>query len=227
MSFKSWGVKSWLDQFVIGKEPKNKKENTGYVYYLGNGDKNKFVSLAEEHALNWQLADLKKNERELVIFTGVKGPVWIVRPRKKAEGAQHQGLLEESDYAFSRDLFGALIGHFRAHALKQVRIEFAGTEFEQEMGALVGLEISTYSFRQVYDGKALELPTVSLMKNIGDFEKSTLLQAKARAQAVNVARHLVNLPPNDLNPKTFVEFVKGLALPATMKMTVHMMCRTC
>lgn len=212
--------KSWVEQFVVGKEPKSKTASTGYVYYLGTADKNKFLSLAEEHALNWQLADLKKNEREMVFFVGVKGPVWIIRPRKKSDSAQHQGLLEESDYAFSRDLFGGLWGHFRAHSLEQVRLEYVGTEFEQELGSLVGLEMAAYSFRAVFEDKPQTMPTVYLQKTLGDFDKSTLLQAKARAVAVNVARHLVNLPPNEINPKSFVDFAKKMQLPTTMKMSV-------
>lgn len=212
--------KSWLDSFVVGKEPKSKNAVTGYVYYLGMEDKNKFLSLAEEHSLNWQLADLKKNEREMVFFVGVKGPVWIIRPRKKSEAPQHQGLLEESDYAFSRDLFGGLMGHFKAHALQQVRLEYIGTEFEQELGSLVGLEVASYNFRTVYEEKPQEWPVVCIQKSLGEFDKSTLVQAQARAKAVNLARHLVNLPPNDLNPKTFVDIAKKMQLPASMKISV-------
>jgi leucyl aminopeptidase len=220
--------KSWLDSFVVGKEPKSNSKSQspsiGYVYYLGTNDsasdKTKFISLAEEHALNWQLADLKKNERDMVFFVGVKGPVWIIRPHRKPESAPHQGLLEESDYAFSRDLFGGLLGHFRAHALEQIRLEYLGTDFEQELGSLVGLEMTSYSFRQVYEEKLQEWPEVFVLKSHGEFDKSTLHQAQARGMAVNVARHLVNLPPNDLNPKSFVDFTRKLGLPPAMKIAV-------
>lgn len=212
--------KSWLDQFSIGNEPKSKSALTGYVYYLGTADKNKFLSLAEEHALNWQLADLTKNEREMVFFVGVKGPVWIIRPRKKSESPQHQGLLEESDYAFSRDLFGGLSGHFNAHGLKQVRLEYIGTEFDQELGSLVGLELGSYNFRATFEEKPLERPTVYVQKSLGDFDKDTLIQARARAKSVNLARHLVNLPPNEVNPKSFVSLAKKLPLPASLKVSV-------
>ena len=232
-------MQSFLDKAVIGAEPasnrataakgakaaggkdsKSKSETTGYVYFLGKDDKNKFMALADEHALNWQSTDLKKNDREMVVFTGVKGPVWILRPRKKIESPQHQGMLEESDYASARDLFGTLFGHFRAHALKQLRLEFLSTEFEQELGALTGLEIAAYNFRQVHEKKLADLPQLYILKSQGEFEKSTLNDAMARAKAVNVARHLVNLPPNILNPDTFIEYTKKLSFPASMKMNV-------
>lgn len=211
---------SWLAKAVLGKDPKGKKENTGYVYFLGSESKGRFSALAEEHALNWQLADLKKNERELVLFTGVKGPVWIVRSKKKNDVSQHQGLLEESKYAFSRDLFGSFVSHFKAHALKQVRIQFIDTDFDQELGALTGLEISSYNFRQVFEGKSAEWPELYLSKLGEDLDTSIVPQAQARAQAVNLARHLVNLPPNVMNPETFVEAARGLGFPATMKIAV-------
>lgn len=219
MKFSLWGP-SFLDKFNLGKEPKNKKETVGYVYFLGGGDKNKFHSLAEEHALSWQMDDLKRNERELVLFSGVKGPVWILRPGKKSETTSHQGLLDESDYASSRDIFGSLFGHFKVHTIKQLRIEFIGTEFDQELGALTGMEIAAYNFKQIYEGRPVELPEVYLIKSLGELEQSTLNQAKARAKSVNIARHLVNLPPNDLNPKTFVEFAKKMAFPQAMKIIV-------
>jgi leucyl aminopeptidase len=207
-------------EFILGKEPKNKKETTGYVYFLGTNDKNKFQSLAEEHALNWQINDLKKNEREMVLFTGVKGPVWVLRPRKKPETPQHQGRLEESEYAYARDLFGGMISHFKAHGVKQARIEFIKTEFDQELGALTGLEMSTYNFRQVYEERAATLPEIYLLKDGDGIEKSTVHQAQSRARAVNMARHLVNLPPNEINPKTFVDFAKEIDFPTTMKISV-------
>lgn len=213
-------IKSWLDQFVVGKEPKSKGALTGYVYYLGTADKNKFLSLAEEHSLNWQLAELRKNEREMVFFVGVKGPVWILRPRSKAANPQHGGLLEESEYAYSRDMVGALVSHFKAHGLQQLRLEFSGTDFVQELGALVGLEMGAYQFRSVYEEKPSPWPQVYLQKSLGDFDKDTLLQARARARAVNLARHLVNLPPKDLNPKTFVEAARKLQFPASVKIAV-------
>jgi leucyl aminopeptidase len=207
-------------EFILGKEPKNKKETTGYVYFLGTNDKNKFLALAEEHALNWQVGDLKKNERDMVVFTGVKGPVWILRPRKKPESPQHQGRLEESDYAYSRDLFGSMISHFKAHALKQVRIEFIKSEFDQELGALTGLEMAVYNFRQVSEERESTQPEMYLLKDGDGIDPSTVHQAQSRARAVNMARHLVNLPPNEINPKTFVEFAQSVDFPTVMKVSV-------
>lgn len=214
-------LKSWVESFQFGKEL-NKKNPTGYVYFLGVNDANKYASLISEHGLNWQTDALVKSEKEQIHFVGNRGPVWIIRPRTQEARAQHGGLLEESDYTQARDLFGSMVAHFRVHQLQSVNIEFHGTEHRQELGALTGLEMASYQFRNIFENKeSAELPSVGLKKSLGTFDKKVLVQARLRAKAVNLARHLVNLPPSDLNPKTFADLAsKGLALPRTMKVAV-------
>lgn len=212
---------SWIETFDVGKELKVKSELTGFVYFLGVDDSNKFTSLVEHHALEWQFDSLKKSDREFLYFVGQKGPVWILRSRTKAS-VGHDGLIDEASYTWARDQFGSLVSYFKAHYLKAVQIEFHGTEEVQDLGALVGLDVAVYNFRQFVDGKQLlDLPRVGLKKSLGGLDKSLIREAILRAKAVNVARHLVNLPPNDLNPKTFAEFAtKKLSFPATVKASV-------
>ncbi|MGZ3774830.1 MAG: M17 family metallopeptidase [Pseudobdellovibrionaceae bacterium] len=212
---------SWLETFSLNKELKIKNEMTGFVYFLGVDDANKYAALVLQHALSWQSSSLKESEREFMYFIGQEGPVWILRPRLKTT-AGHGGLLDEAAYTWARDQFGSLVSHFKAHHLKSVQIEFHGTKDSQDLGALVGLDIASYNFRQFIEGKQLhELPRVSLKKSLGSLEKAVLNDAIVRARAVNLARHLVNLPPNDLNPKTFAEMAaKKLSFPSTLKVSV-------
>ncbi len=214
-------LRSWIDTFLVSKESK-KQGLTGYVYFLGEEDLERFTALIAEHALFWQEAALRKNEREIVYLTGQKGPVWILRAKRHLGTGSHEGLLEESDYGWSRDQFGTLVAHFKVHQLQKVLIEFQGTDEEQELGALTGLEIGSYQFRAVVEDKQLrDLPEVSLKKDKGNFAKNLFQAARIRGQAVNLARHLVNLPPNELNPKTFANLaLKGLGLPKSLKVSV-------
>lgn len=210
---------SWLDRFHFGGESK-KKALTGFVYFLGRDDKNKFSSLLKEHALSWQVEGLQKSDREQVYFSGQRGPVWILRAKSALPGAAHGGLLQESAYTWSRDQFGALVAHFRVHQLKLVNIEFHGTERVQELGALTGLEIAAYNYRAFIDGKSLaELPEVYFRKSLGVFDKKIIAEARARGRAVNTARHLVNMPPNELNPKSFAEIAQS-SLPKNLQVSV-------
>ncbi len=213
-------IKSWVETFDFGKDLKMKNEMVGFVYFLGVDDANRFNSLIKDHALSWQADSLKKNDREFVYFVGERGPVWILKPRlKKSFG--HDGLIDEASYTWARDQFGSLTAQFKAHQLKGVEIEFHGTEEIQELGALSGLDISSYSFRQFVDGQQLkDLPKVSLKKTLGGLEKSVIRAAVLRARSVNLARHLVSLPPNDLNPESFANLAtKALSFPQT-KVTV-------
>lgn len=212
---------SWIETFSLGKELKVKNEMTGFVYFMGIDDANKYASLVTQHALTWQSSSLKQSEREFVYFVGHEGPVWILRPRVKTS-AGHGGMIDEAAYAWARDQFGSLVNHFKAHHLKAVQMEFHGTETVQDLGALVGLDVASYSYRQFIEGKQLsDLPHVSLKKSLGGLEKSLVKDAAIRARAVNLARHLVNLPPNDLNPQSFAELAtKKLSFPATLKVSV-------
>lgn len=212
---------SWLETFELGKEVKVKNELTGFVYFLGADNAPQLTSLIEQHALNWQAESLKKSEREFVYFVGHQGPVWILRPRSK-NSVGHQGLIDEAGYSWARDQFGSLVGQLKAHQVKTVQMEFHGTDDQQNLGALVGLEMASYNFRQLVDGKQLaDLPRVFVKKSSGSFEKSAIKEAVARGRAINFARHLVNMPPNDLNPHTFAELVtKGYLFPKTLKVSV-------
>lgn len=212
---------SWIETFSLNKELKIKNDMTGFVYFLGVDDLNKYSSVIAQHALKWQSQALVQSEREFVYFVGQEGPVWILRPRKK-NTAGHQGLIDEASYTWARDQVGSLISHFKAHHLKSVQFEFNGTDEAQEMGAFIGLDIGSYNFRQFQDGKQLnELPQVSIKKSLGSLDKNIIKEAAIRARAVNLARHLVNLPPNQLNPKTFADMAaKRLAFPATLKVAV-------
>lgn len=214
-------IQSWVDTFSFGKELKVKNELTGFVYFLGVDDQSQLGALIEEHSLAWQVEALKKSEREFIYFVGQEGPVWILRPRQKGT-VGHGGLIDEAEYTWARDQFGALVAQVKAHAVKVLNIEFRGTDEVQDLGALVGLDMATYNYRQFVDDKQLlDLPKVSLKKTLGTLDSDLIVEAIDRARAVNTARHLVNMPPNDLNPATFAELVsKKLNLPATAKVTV-------
>jgi len=102
-----------------------------------------------------------------------------------------------------------------------VQIEFNGTKESQILGALVGFEIGSYHFRQFVDGVSLsDLPKVAMTKSMGPWDKALIREAVLRARAVNLARHLVNMPPNDLNPRSFAEISKNWKWPATLKVSI-------
>lgn len=213
-------MQSWIETFEFGKELREKNVLKGFVYFLGSSALGQFKALIDQHALAWQATSLKQSERDFVYFVGLRGPVWILRPRSK-NSSGHQGLLDESAFAWARDQFGSLVSQFKAHQLKAVHVELIESQESQDLGALAGLEIASYNFRQFVDHKQLvDLPKVSFLKGTKGVSKSIIKEAKIRGKAVNLARHLVNLPPNELNPRTYAELLKKFTFPNSLKVSI-------
>ncbi|MGZ5280546.1 MAG: hypothetical protein ACXWC9_11410, partial [Pseudobdellovibrionaceae bacterium] len=182
---------------------------TGFLYVLGVEDRNKISQLIDELAPRFQKAQLKKNTREFVQFLSERGPIWILSPRVRKGPFSHQGRLEESNYSWMRDQVGSLVGFFKAYQLENVEIELQATTEEQERGLFVALEMAAYQYRNTIEGLGLaDFPKISFQKFGEAFSKEILSEAQALGSAVNMARHLVNTPPNFLNPETMADFVK-------------------
>lgn len=105
-----------------------------------------------------------------------------------------------------RDAMGALIS-----TLERLEVDSADLDLrvndEELAAAITGLEIAHYRYKRVRKGEA---PKVRLiLKHDGQTLSGKNLEAQTYAgQAVNLARHLVNLPPADLNPVSYAAFVK-------------------
>ncbi len=117
------------------------------------------------------------------------------------------GFLAGSHYGLARDLLGAAI---RKHARKDHaswEFHFEGLSEDSLVGALVGLEMSHYAYRA---GSTPFPKQVSLLSSGRALPQATIEKASRLGQSVNLARHLVNLPPNDLNPPSYAESLKKL-----------------
>lgn len=202
---REFAISSWVETFKVESEVETSDKVQGFIYYLGSNDTETAAEIISETALSWQISGLLKNigKKEVTFYVGETGPVWIISG-KTAVDFGHEGLLDESLYTFARDTFGGLLNPIKAQNLDILNIHFIGTSDLQELGALVGMDLSVYNFKQFMDDKHLEsLPEVILFKEDGDLSEELIAEAMVNAQAVNVARHLVDLPPNLLNPKSF------------------------
>lgn len=223
LNVKIWNVETWIDSFSFQNHSKKstpkqvKKENThkGYVYFLGVPDKNKYQQIIDFHGLDWQKSGLGASEKDLSYFTGKKGPVWILR---------YNSTIKEPSYSWCRDQVGSLVSHFKIHHLQTVDFEFHSTSDEQELASLIGLDLAAYQFKHAFDAKQKvysDLPHLVFLKTLGSIDKKVIAEAKARSRALNLTRHLVNLPPNELNPSTFVNWVKqNVKNTSTMKVDI-------
>lgn len=189
------------------------KENCGFVFVFGRENKARVQTLIHQFAPAWQKIQLKKLNREVFQFVGNRGPVWIISPKERKGPVSHGGRLEESSYSWMRDQAGSLFGFFKPYGLENVKVEFHALDEKQQRGFFVGLELAAYSYKGMLDGILLkDIPQI-VIKNDGKKEAGELTIALAKkasvlGASVNLARHLVNTPPNFLNPKTLSEFVE-------------------
>jgi leucyl aminopeptidase len=106
-----------------------------------------------------------------------------------------------------RDAMGAVVANLEKLEVKMATVNFDLPASLME-AAVLGLELALYRYRRVLKGEA---PKFKLVLK----QKGRVLTAKAVAGpmnlgfAVNVARHLTNLPPNILNPVSYAEFAAG------------------
>lgn len=207
---------NWLKTFKLNHSQQSKvhsqdKLMKGLVVYYGHRHSTHFKQIIEDHGLPWQQKDISESQKEVIYFVGQKGPVWIIHPQKKSLG-NHYGLMDDSQYSWSRETGGALVSHFKLHHLQEVSIEFIETNLNQELGFFVGLGLAAYSYRLSQQLNLLKgLPQVYISKKKKNYLHQEFVNLLNRAQSisnsVNLARHLVNLPPNELTPSRFSEVV--------------------
>lgn len=192
----------------VRESSKSTSSLTGFVYILGLEDRNRLSQWIDQWAPQFQKANLKKNPREVLQFTTDHGPVWILSPKRRTGPFSHQGRLEESSYSWMRDQMGGLVSLFKAYHIEQLKIELHSTDEEQELGVFAALEMAAYNYRNVIEGKGLgDFPETTFKKFGGALSESVMEKAQALGGAVNLARHLVNVPPNFLNPVSYAQFV--------------------
>lgn len=205
-------IPSFIDKLKFGSSHKASQGHIlGEIFVYGSADKVKTLKLVSSLAPAWQQETLKtqieKQGKEVIHFAGANGPVWLLAQKNKKEKSNHEGRIEESAYAWCRDQIGSLVGFFKAYQLTHVNIHLEKTVQAQDLGVLVGLDLATYSYRQVIEERALtDVPQVFVKKSGGQIAKTTIDKARSSAHAVNLARHMVNVPPNYLNPTTVAEF---------------------
>lgn len=124
-----------------------------------------------------------------------------------AEEIETEPSLKVSSAIRVRDAMGALVSAVERLDVQAVEIDYRGPAEMLEFVAL-GLEIALYRYRRVWHNEEPKYK-VALTSKGKAIAPKTLAEGIALGWSINVARHLTNLPPNLLNPKTYSEFVAG------------------
>lgn len=215
MSNSLWGFTgaSPLDQVVFKQPHFNDEEPLARIVYLGQGQKFK-KSYLDDLAAQWQLSNKSAMIEKL---TGKAGPIWLVRA-EKLQRKNHGGQFDISSFTMARDTMGGVYRDFQKY--KNIHFSYVGKDIEEFKGCIVGMELSQYRFRNYFDGKNIEKCKFYVEASQVKETKKVFDAALAIGKATNLARHLVNLPPNELNPKTYSEFLKKLFQKLPVKVEI-------
>lgn len=160
---------------------------------------------------SWQRDSAIKSLPDSMMLVDDAGPLWVLMPRCESATASQGGAFLPSAYGRTRDLIGACVQGFRDYKLKRLSISGFECTRDHWLGALTGLDIGAYRFVELQQkqGAGCLLPAITLPTEVSR-DPGLIREAAARARGVNVARHLVNLPPNELHPGRYAEIVASL-----------------
>lgn len=208
-------------QFEIKPMP----EADGFVYILGSTSNTNrlkdFKKIIESEALARQTDKLKKSEKRSLSFSGEKGPVWILQAETKKKG-QHHGLLDESTYSWFRDQSGQVMAQLKAQGLEKILVTFIDCDEDVVRPVVIGFELGAYQFLPAYNSKPMTSMQVNFQfQGRSHLDKTVITSAQIEARAVQVARHIVNMPPNQINPETYQNIIsRQFKFPKTMSVSV-------
>ncbi len=212
-------LKSWLASAKIKPSSEIKGGGVGRVIYFGrnfkgqkNTDKN-FIANVKSHLLPWQLESVSESSAESFFFSGKNGPVWIFHPTNQESSSDHYGLIAKSDFARGRDIIGGVVNSLGALNLKTLLLEFVDSNEQEQLGALLGLELGSYTYSENRPSRPKakrKLPQIILRKDRTQISSQQIREMSQLGVAMNISRHLTNVPGGELNPQTFAEAVKQL-----------------
>lgn len=184
---------------------KNDAQANVYILAISDTKKQKFEyekiikALAGKSDQEILLGEKKRS----IHFAGINGPVWILL-ESHANKKDHHGLLADSSYGWFRDHCGSIVNHLKNTNCLQVN--FVGAKQDVVRACIIGFEMAAYNFLNVYKKSKKKEIKINL-KNV-KVDKNFIKSAVLEAASVQIARHLVNLPPNLINPQTVEDVVK-------------------
>lgn len=194
-----------------------------FTHFVGVKQKGVQVQRALSEVLeSWQWRDLKEWKQEILSWDTSHGPVQVVKPQKvdKATGKGPQGLLGRSLFAAWVELGGLWASKIPENT--KAVISLWGLSPIEVRGLFCGMEMGRYKYRDFTAGKKYVTCTV-VLKAGGENKAawSEVQKGQELGQSVNLARHLINTPPNMLYPLAFArQITKALKSFPHMKVEV-------
>ncbi|MBM4252886.1 MAG: leucyl aminopeptidase family protein [Deltaproteobacteria bacterium] len=144
---------------------------------------------------------------EIVHLPTDDGPLWLVQLEARTVAHAHHDLFKVSEYGVARDLAAQVVSPLLEQTISEVKVEFVAATDDEQCGALVGLELGAYRYRLIRQPRGTaELPRISVQ----GVKTETLEAAQHLGNSLNFARHLVNVPAAELNPKSYADLLEEI-----------------
>ena len=201
-------INSVLQSAWINKSPTPfQKEPHSHLIVFGKKDRVKLTQLLKKDLDQWQL-DRCHQPDSIIRVEAQGGPVWVVNLWAEAHlNRSPRDINDASDYSIARDSLGTTYVSILSEKCHSINICFVNCRSEQVTGGLVGIEISQYKYKNFLNPSKKPL---YINKLGGQITNGEITKASALGVSVNIARHLVNVPPSQLNPKIYAATVRSL-----------------
>ncbi len=197
-----WIVKSWLSEAQLGSMPGEAE----LVYCATTAAARKVLADLAAELPSWQAKSINLDEGDTWLLHPQSGPLLLVKPKALTEAQKRDGgQLSPSSFAQARDLLGRAVSDVKKLKISRLRLRFEEASSQEKLGGLVGLELGAYSYKAALQPQLRGLPQLILSSG-GEF----LSAAQSLATGTNIARHLVNTPPNILYPEAFASALAQL-----------------
>jgi leucyl aminopeptidase len=210
-----WAMRSWVKTVRSARASDLRGGRLAYVIYAPRSESVQIRKRLKPEVQAWQIEQALASQNEIQVLSGKQGPIWLIRPAQLDSIPQHEGLLEKSLFAKARDTVGSVLAQAIAQKTAKLVLEFHDANFEEQKGALVGLEMAAYQFKQTLaedsgkDEKRV-LPALWVKADGFGLKAEDIHICASLGLAVNLARHLVNVPGGTLNPESYAEQIEAL-----------------
>lgn len=197
---------------IVVSDPQSKRTLSGIKLQIAVP----LTKWQEEQVKNWLVG--KPSESDILPLVLRDGPVWLL---KFSDGVQQKGEvigrdpLSKTQFVRARDLAGPVFSAAKSAKVEKLVLDFTHANRDEFQGFLVGLEIANYSFVEVRGYRSggakpavnvLPPATMEESKEV----KVVIAECGRLGVAVNIARHLTNLPGGTLTPGVYADLATKL-----------------
>ena len=204
-------IGSALQSAKINQPSPPSSKNEGRIFVLSRKKSQDNISQILHCEIHpWQMENSKKVLHRL---DTPKGPAWLIC--LWAESDDHrlneipQDINDVSTYSLTRDHLGRTYNLALSENCDSIEVVFVDTPSDSIVGGLVGIEMGQYKYKDTLKPRK-KVPLYINRLGGSSISSKQLNKAMALGEAVNISRHLVNIPPSQLNPETYTSALISL-----------------